>query len=149
MKTHWTFRGCDDQMKSESLAYWAKKAPRLERVLERFPDELRDLDMHLHRHPSLERYEGRLILHLPTGTLVAEDANSDVRPVLDQLADFLVASIKRHKERLRRDWLNRRRNRRRQGLDTIVPAEDVFGASLPDLEGLSEEMPQGAVSAPN
>lgn len=140
MKTHWTFRGCDDQAKSESLAYWAKKEPRLERVLERFPEALRDLDLRLDRHPSLDRYEGRLILHLPTGTLVAEDTDSDVRPVLDQLADFLVASIKRHKDRLRRDWLNRRRNRRRQSLDTVRPAEDVFGASLPAFEELSEEM---------
>ncbi|MEN6492957.1 MAG: HPF/RaiA family ribosome-associated protein [Thermoguttaceae bacterium] len=149
MKTHWTFRGCDDQLKSESLAYWAKKEPRLERVLERFPEELRDLDVHLHRHPSLDRYEGRLILHLPTGTLVAEDANSDVRPVLDQLTDFLVASIKRHKERLRRDWLNRRRNRRRQGLDAIGQTEDVFGASLPALEEIPEQTSVGTALTPD
>lgn len=137
MKTDWTFHGCDEQTKAEILAYWAKKAPRLERMLGRFRDETRDLCVNLHWHPSLERYEGRLILHLPTGTLIAEESEAGVRPLLDRLADFLVASVKRHKERLRRDWVYRRKNRRREEVaGAELPAEFV-GYSIPAFDGLS------------
>lgn len=137
MKTRWTFHGCDDQSKAEVQAYWAKKAPRLERMLGRFPDERRELNLYLHWHPSLQRYEGRLILHLPTGVLVAEESEAGVRPLLDQLADFLVASVKRHKEKLRRDWSYRRRNR--QGEDVVVVEQplEFVGYSIPAFDGTS------------
>ncbi len=139
MKTHWTFQGCDDQSKAEIQAYWAKKTPRLERMLARFPAERRDLSLYVRWHPSLERYEGRVILHLPTGTLIAEESEAGLRPLLDRLADFVVASVKRHKERLRRDWSFRRRGRRGDEVLAFGLAPDFTGNSLPAIDEVASQ----------
>jgi RNA polymerase sigma factor (sigma-70 family) len=121
MQTHWVFNGCTDWTKQQLTAYWVKTARRLERLLAPFPAQLTDLRLTVYAHPEPRRYEFRAALSLPTGTLVAEREAADERAALDAVTDVLVGEIKRHKERLRRDYLYRRRRRTREDLSAAGP----------------------------
>ncbi len=52
MKTEWTFRRLKQSMKDELRDYWAKKESRLERLLGRFPEALRDLNLSVARQTA-------------------------------------------------------------------------------------------------
>ncbi len=121
MHTHWVFNGCEERLKASLQAYWDKKQPRLEKLLRPFRPELRELRLTVYRHEQPPRWEVRGVLHLPTGTLAAEETEADYKPVLDRVAYVLVREIKRHKERLRRDYVYRRKNRRREELIAVGP----------------------------
>jgi RNA polymerase sigma factor (sigma-70 family) len=121
MQTHWIFNDCSEGLKANLQAYWEKKQPRLEKLLRPFRPSLRDLRLTIYRHEQPPRWEMRGVLHLPTGTLTAEATELDYKPALDRVADVLVEEIKRHKERLRRDYVYRRKNRRREELTAASP----------------------------
>ncbi|MCS6851527.1 MAG: HPF/RaiA family ribosome-associated protein [Gemmataceae bacterium] len=124
MKTHWALHGCDGAMKAHLEEYWEKKKPRLERLLSSYRPELRHLSIHVRRHEgnaTAGRFEGRGVLHLPTGTLAAEAEAIDARAVIDQLVDTLASEIKRHKERVRRDYVFKRKERARADLSAAGP----------------------------
>ncbi|MHB1423648.1 MAG: sigma factor-like helix-turn-helix DNA-binding protein [Gemmataceae bacterium] len=121
MQTHWVFIDCGEGLKARLQAYWEKKQLRLEKLLRPFRPELRELRLTVYRHEQPHRWEVRGVLHLPTGTLAAEETDADYKPVLDRVADILVREIKRHKERLRRDYVYRRKNRRREELIAASP----------------------------
>jgi RNA polymerase sigma factor (sigma-70 family) len=121
MQTHWVFNDCGEGLKASLQTYWEKKQPRLEKLLRPFRPELRELRLTVYRHEQPRRWEVRGVLHLPTGTLAAEETEADYKPALDRVADVLVREIKRHKERLRRDYVYRRKNRRREELIAASP----------------------------
>jgi RNA polymerase sigma factor (sigma-70 family) len=121
MRTHWVFNDCGEGLKSQVRSYWEKKQPRLERHLQHFRPNLAFLGLTLYRQVHPPGFEVRAALHLPTGTLVAEETEKDFAPALDRVADVLAREIKRHVERLRRDHLYRRKGRRREGLDAAGP----------------------------
>lgn len=148
MRTRWTFHDCDDLIKTEVEAYWSRKAPRLERLLATFPDSLHDLSISLYRHRARGSFEGRTVLQLPSHTLVASASEADHRAVIDRLVDLLATEIKRHRARLRHDWVYRRKNRRRDELTAAGPLlaqdrqerrrEAFFELLLPILRPLKE-----------
>jgi DNA-directed RNA polymerase specialized sigma24 family protein/ribosome-associated translation inhibitor RaiA len=110
MNVRWTYRHCDAQ-KASARSYWQEKMPRLERILTRFdPDRCR-LDMHLYFHRVHKRWELRASLYLPTGLIIANEEGSELHPVLDNGADELVRQIHRHKAKIRKEHLVRRRRR--------------------------------------
>jgi ribosomal subunit interface protein len=110
MNIRWTYRHCDAQ-KASARSYWQEKMPRLERILTRFdPDRCR-LDMHLYFHRVHKRWELRASLYLPTGLIVANEEGTELHPVLDNGADELVRQIHRHKAKVRKEHLFRRRKR--------------------------------------
>jgi RNA polymerase sigma factor (sigma-70 family) len=121
MQTHWVFNGCSALTEQGLTAYWAKKSRRLERLLAHFPGERTNLTFTVHAHSEPTYYEIRAALSLPTGTLVAEREAADERAALDGVTDVLVGEVKRHKERLRRDYLYQRRRRNRENLSAAGP----------------------------
>ena len=75
MKLHLVLLGCDGPMKASLESYWSKKLPRLEKLLAPYRPDLQDVRLTIHRHqqnPQRAWYEGRAVVHLPTGTLAAE-----------------------------------------------------------------------------
>jgi ribosome-associated translation inhibitor RaiA len=119
--TRWTFHECDPWIKAEVEAYWEKKGPRFEWLLKTFPDGLFDLSISVYRHRPRSLFDGRIVLQLPSRTLVANASHADHRTLIDRLADLLAADIKRHKARLRHDWVYRRKHRRRDELSAAGP----------------------------
>jgi DNA-directed RNA polymerase specialized sigma24 family protein/ribosome-associated translation inhibitor RaiA len=121
MKIHWVFNDCSETVKAHMESYWEKKTTRLRRLLACYGSDLQDLRLTVYHHPQRSWYEVRAVLHLPTGTLVAEEQDKDPRAVLDRVADTLIYEIKRHKERIRRDQAYRRKTRRRDELSAAGP----------------------------
>lgn len=117
MQTQWAFRDCRDDLKPRMRAYWADKLPRLERLLQRFPDALREISLAVEKVHSPERFHTKAAIHLPTNTLVAEELADSWQESFDKVADELSRRIKRHKEKLRRDWAYRRKGRRKGDLE--------------------------------
>src|SRR5579875_1653688 len=121
MQTHWVFNDCSEPLKASLQAYWEKKQTRLERLLKPFRPALRELRSTVYQHEQPKRWEVRGVLYLPTCTLAAEETEADYKPALDRLTDVLVGEIKRHKERLRHDYVFRRKSRRREELTAAGP----------------------------
>lgn len=123
MSSHWVFHDCDDIVKQEMTTYWAKKWPRLAKLLSGYPEALIDVRLTAHHRHHHERhwYDVRTVIHLPSGTLVAEASDKSPRAVLDSLADTMAAEIKRHKELVRKDYVFKRKNRRREDLSAAGP----------------------------
>ncbi len=120
MNMHWVFEGCNEEEKKSMQAYWAKKWPRLERLLIHYCPDLREIRLTVYHHPQSEShavfYEVRAVLHLPTGTLVAQERGGDGKAALDKVADKMAEEIKRHKELLRHDYVFKRKRRERENL---------------------------------
>jgi DNA-directed RNA polymerase specialized sigma24 family protein/ribosome-associated translation inhibitor RaiA len=151
MSQHIVLVGCDEAIRRSVESYWERKLPRIQKLLRAYrPDqqELR-LTLHAHARPSQKPFfEGRAVVHLPTGTVVAEDQNHDPQALIDRLADTLVAELKRHQERVRRDYVYRRKQRARADLSAAGPLlqrdqeagrwEDFFQLLRPQLEFLRD-----------
>jgi len=101
---------CPPSVAAAVRAYWDGKRVRLERLLGRTPPDQRRLRLSVRR--SRERYEGRGVLTMPTGTLVASGDGDDPRGAVEQVIDRLAREVVRHRELLRHDALARRRRRR-------------------------------------
>jgi len=110
MAEHLIFHDCADEVIRVISDYWTRKTPRLERLLQHFPDDQRHTRLYVRRHPK--RYEAHVALRLPTGTLVAEADAKDYLEALDVVSDRLAAEIRRHKEVIRRAGAYRRRRPR-------------------------------------
>jgi RNA polymerase sigma factor (sigma-70 family) len=114
--------------------------------------ELQDIRLTVYRHqqnPQRSWYEVRGVIHLPTGTLAAEANDKDPRAALDRVTDELAAEIKRHKEHVRKDYVYKRKSRRRAGLKAVGPLlqrdaeagrrEDFFRLLRPQLRVLRDQ----------
>jgi RNA polymerase sigma factor (sigma-70 family) len=124
MSTHLVFNGIDTAEKARVQAYWEKKLPRLQKLLSHYrPDliEIRLTVSHRGQGPKNAGYELRGVIHLPTGTLAAEADDEDPLVAVDRIADALVAEIKRHKERVRHDFVYKRKSRDRADLSAAGP----------------------------
>jgi RNA polymerase sigma factor (sigma-70 family) len=120
-ETRWVFQDCDESRKERARRAWAEAWPRLERLLATVPPEQHRLLVAVRHDDRPPRDEARVVLILPTGTLVAEESAEDVTPVLNRVAHTLAEEIKRHKEWLRREHLRRRKSRRREVLGAAGP----------------------------
>jgi RNA polymerase sigma factor (sigma-70 family) len=116
-------------VKKDLQEYWAKKWPRLQKLLVRYHADLQDVRLTVTYHqqnPQRGWYDLRAVIHLPTGTLVAEADEKEPcerpwRAGLDRAADALAREIKRHKELVRHDYLFKRKARRREDLGAAGP----------------------------
>jgi RNA polymerase sigma factor (sigma-70 family) len=148
MQTHWVFNDCPEGLKEQFREHWEEKQPRLEKLLQHFRADLQYLGITVYRHTRPPRFEVRAALHLPTGTLVAEETEKEFMQTLDRVVDVLAREIKRHVERLRRDHVYRRKARRREALTAARPflerdaasgrRQAFFDLLRPHLESLSD-----------
>lgn len=120
MKTNWVFKDCDRE-KQYARKYWSKKVRRLERLLSNYCPDLRRLSLTLYNHASRREWRLRSVLYLPTGTLVAENTSATVEEVIDTTVDELARELRRHKSKVRKEHLIRKRRRRREVLAAATP----------------------------
>jgi len=115
---------CPPMTRDAVREYWQRKERRLMRLLAPIPADQRYLRLSMRRQK--ERWVLRLVLLLPTGTLVADEwaGAHDWRAALDRLTDRVVLEIRRHKERLRHDDLYRRKRRRQNDFAQAQAALD-------------------------
>lgn len=114
MNSHVIFVACLEPVKAEVEAYWAKKVPRLRKLLGPFGEALPEIHLTVACHqqnPQSEWYEVGGVIHLPTGSLAARASDKVPRVAVDLVADKLVEEIKRHKEHLRHGYEFKRKLR--------------------------------------
>lgn len=109
---------CNEQEEQKLRAYWQKKLPRIERLLKNYRPDQRHICLTIERGGG--HYEGRLVIKLPTGDVAAKYTDKHVHSVIDEVVDTIVNEIKKHKEKVRRDDLYKRKTRRQQ-LDELIP----------------------------
>lgn len=138
MSSHVVFNGLEADAKADLEKYWARKLPRLHKLLASHPPDLRDIWLSVRRHqqgPQRSWYEVRAVIHLPTGTLAATAEDKAPEAAIDQAADKLAASIRRHNELARKDFVFKRKRRRRADLNAFGPLlqEDAAGGRREDF----------------
>ena len=123
MLVRWVFKEIDrPQVKDRIREYFSKKQERIEKHLVRYQPDQRRLQLTVHRHAkSPERWDVRLILQLPTGTLVAEETRPNLEEAFDVAFDELIRELRRHRGLLRKDHTYRRRRRERQAFSIVAP----------------------------
>lgn len=144
---HWTFRNCDAK-KEEARTYLNSKVRRVIRRLARLGAEDARLELTLYFHSGRDSFELRAVLRLPAGTLVASEEQRDLRYVIDEVVDELTRQLRKHKARMRREHVTRRRREREQELATATPylqqdveqdrKEDFFDLLSPLLDSVRE-----------
>jgi ribosome-associated translation inhibitor RaiA len=111
-------------VKTKLSQTWEKKTPRLQKLLASFPNDLQDVRLAVYGHqenPNRVWYELRAAIHLPTGTLSAQEEGDEPLAVLDKIVDALVAEVKKHKEHVRKELVYKRKSRRRSDLTAAGP----------------------------
>jgi ribosome-associated translation inhibitor RaiA len=124
MSSHWVFSDCDEAVKTRLETYWSKKMPRLEKLLVHYRPDLREIRLTVYCHqqnPQRFWYEVRGVIHLPTGTLVAEGNDKEPEAAVDRVADTLAGEIKRHKEHVRKDYVFKRKSPDRGDISAAGP----------------------------
>ena len=112
MIEHIAFHDCPKSIREDTRAYWGRKRPRVQRLLKSKGADECHLRLNVWRTPP--HYRVRAVLLLPTGTLVAEDSHDNLHAALDKVADQLVLQLRRHRDALRKDDVQRRKRVRKQ-----------------------------------
>ncbi|MCS7161145.1 MAG: sigma factor-like helix-turn-helix DNA-binding protein [Gemmatales bacterium] len=121
MRTHVTFHHCDKPVVEDVEAYWEKKLPRIEHLLQHYAPDAVELRLTVWHHHQRIGYQARAVLHLPSGTLVADETAKDLHAALDAAMDTLVQNLKKHEEHIRRDDVYRRHRGRRADVSAAGP----------------------------
>ena len=137
MKTHWVFNDCKEK-RTKARSYWEKKVGRIERLLSNYGPDLRRLRLTLHRSEARGKWRFRTVLHLPTGTLVADNAGTTLEEAMDLVVNDLAREIRRHKSKVRGEHLIRRRRRRKRELASAAPylAQDAVESNTASFSSL-------------
>jgi len=107
MSEHMIFQNCSPWQKNTIRSYWSQKLSRLERLLQHFPEDQRELRLTIrHNH---DRFDVRAVLLLPTGTLVAESSSHMDNDAIDTVVDTLTRELRRHRKLIRHDDSYRRK----------------------------------------
>lgn len=124
MQTHWAYHNCSDSLKSEIKDYTKKKLSRLQRLFARRPS-LRELFLTIYktRQASGDHFEVRVVLQLPSHTLVSKELADFWWEAVDLALDAMIQQVGRYKARLRkeRDYRRIRRQRERIAAAALLP----------------------------
>jgi ribosomal subunit interface protein len=124
MGSHVVFTECDDALRARLQAYWEKELPRLQKYLTNYPSDAVDVRLTVHRRPKTPTYalfEVRGVVEMPTGTVVAEWSEDNPEAAIDHVVKKLAEDLRRHKELVRKDYLYKRKSRRRDDLSAAGP----------------------------
>lgn len=124
MSAHLVFNGIAAAEKARLQTYWEQKLPRLQKLLSPYRADLIEIRLTVsHRGQGSKRagYEVRAVIRLPSGILDAKADDKDPLASLDRVVDELVTEIKRHKERVRHDFIYKRKSRNRAELSAAGP----------------------------
>lgn len=124
MRIEWAWKNKSSDKEQKARSYIESKLERLERHLSRYPEDQRKLSITVYHLPNqVKSWEARFVLQLPTGTLVAEEGAESVEAALDVAFDELIREVRKHKEKVRKEYLYRRK-RQRETLAEVVPLVD-------------------------
>jgi DNA-directed RNA polymerase specialized sigma24 family protein/ribosome-associated translation inhibitor RaiA len=112
MSEHMIFHNCSPWQKNTIRSYWSRKLPRIYRLLQHFPEDQRELRLTVRR--NADHFDARIVLLLPTGTLVAENSSRTDFSAIDAAVDTLTTEIRRHKGHIRHDDGYRRKHHRHE-----------------------------------
>jgi ribosome-associated translation inhibitor RaiA len=85
---------------------------KLNRLLQQYAPDQIDLHASLERSPRKSGFELKLSLSLPTGTLHATGVGSDVRASAKAAFAEIEAQVKKHRQKLRKDYVWKRKRAR-------------------------------------
>ncbi len=121
MRTEWVFRRCPRYLRRLIENHWFDRQRRVQRLVSHFQRNICELQINMQRLDQPRMYEGRMVLRLPTATIRVETRDSDPLAAIDELIDRLVRRIKRHVERLQKDWPARRASVNRMAMPASGP----------------------------
>jgi len=90
----------------------ARQSEKLDRLLKRYAPDSVQLHVSLERTPRRMAYDVSLNLTLSTGTLHATGSGSDVRAGTKAAFAEIGAQVKKHQEKLRKDYVWKRKRAR-------------------------------------
>jgi ribosomal subunit interface protein len=85
---------------------------KLKRLLKRYDPDLVELHWSLEKTPRKTEYTFSVNLRLPTGNLYASGTGSDVRSSAKIAFSEIESQVKKHQEKLRKDYLWKRKRGR-------------------------------------
>ncbi len=152
MDEHWVFDNVAEPDREMARKRWAEKVQPLNALLRSYEPDKLSWRMTLYHIQRGSRWQLRVVLLLPTGTLVAETTEKTLEEAVDRAADKMRREIKKHKELVRQDYIIRRRREQRQHLSAAGSylEEDVqnrrreafFALLRPHLRDLKKEVAQ-------
>jgi ribosome-associated translation inhibitor RaiA len=157
MSEHMIFQNCSPWQKDTIRSYWSQKLSRIERLLQHFPEDQRELRLNIrHNH---DKFNVRAVLLLPTGTLVAQSSSPMENDAIDTVVDTLTMELRKHREYIRHDDSYRRKRHRREAFrhaavllesDIRKPDRETFFEMLRSLmDRLSRHVGRGADAGTN
>jgi len=135
MSEHMIFQNCSTWQKDTIRSHWSQKLAHLERLLQHFPEDQRELRLNVRRRP--DRFDVRAVLLLPTGTLVAASSAHMDNDAIDAVVSKLTQELRKHRGLIRHDDSWRRKRHRN---DTIRHAAVLLESNIrePDRETFFE-----------
>jgi len=112
MSEHMVFQNCSTWQKNTIRSHWSRKLAHLERLLQHFPEDQRELRLNVRRRP--DRFDVRAVLLLPTGTLVATSSAHMDNDAIDAVVGKLSQELRKHRRLIRHDDSWRRKRHRGQ-----------------------------------
>ena len=97
---------------------------KLNRLLERYSPDLVQLHASMEKVPRKPQYSFSLNLTLPTGTLHATGVGSDARGGAKAAFAEIEVQVKKHQEKLRKDYLWKRKGSRAAVKLSEIPSTD-------------------------
>jgi DNA-directed RNA polymerase specialized sigma24 family protein/ribosome-associated translation inhibitor RaiA len=125
MSEHMIFQNCSTWQKDTIRSHWSRKLAHLERLLQHFPEDQRELRLNVRRRP--DRFEVRVVLLLPTGTLVATSSAPMGNDAIDAAANKLAQELRRHRGLIRHDdsWRRKRHHNDTIRHAAVLPESDI------------------------
>jgi len=102
----------------------AKHIEKLERLLTKYSPELVQLHVSMEKTPRRDEYTCTLNLALPTGTLHATGSGAAVRTGAKNTFAEIEAQVKKHQQKLRRDYTWKRKRARGVLKAAEIPSAD-------------------------
>jgi ribosomal subunit interface protein len=107
-----TFRHIEAEFRESIEQECARHVAKLNRWLKRYAPDLIQLDTTLEKLPRKTAYSLSLNLALPTGTLHATGSAADARTSAKAAFAELENQLKKHQEKVRKDYIWKRRRSR-------------------------------------
>ena len=149
MDPYWVFNKCDEAVKTTLRSYWTQKWPRLEKLIDPHIEDFIDVRLTVTCHeqsPIRLWYDVHAVINLHSGTLAADAEDKNPTKMLDLAVDQLVEELKRHRERVRKDYVFKRKTRPHDAISAAGPQppanrqrrKDFFDILRPLLPQLQE-----------
>ncbi len=119
-----TYRNVDAEHRKAVEEDFGRHVEKLNRLLKKYAPDLVELHSSIEKTPRKSELGFSLRLTLPTGTLYATGLGSDVRASAKAAFAELEAQVKKHQQKLRKDYVWKRKRARRALDASEVPSAD-------------------------